>query len=374
MRIAFIVNVDWFFVSHRLPIAMRALDEGHDVWVITKDTGKRITLEKKGIHFIDFPFERSGTNPFHELKCVLKLKKILERNKFDIIHNVTLKASLLGAFAARLAKNQKVVNAISGLGYSFTGGNNTFSGAVVKLFAKIAFSGADNYFIFQNPDDSDIFLSLGITKPDKVFMIKGSGVDIREYSYCEPAKKERIILFLLPARVLRDKGVLEFVAAAKLLENELKGKAKFIIAGQCDKFNRASIPETEIHNLEVQDYIEWVGEQRDMVSTYRNCDVVVLPSYREGLPKSLIEACAIGRPIITTNAPGCKECVIDGVNGLMVPVKDKIVLAAAMKKLFANPAKRLLMGEESRKLAEDQFDVETVINKHFEIYYKLLNC
>jgi glycosyltransferase involved in cell wall biosynthesis len=368
MRIAFITNVDWFFISHRLPLAERAINEGHEVWVITKDTGRLQELANMGIHVIDFPFERSGTNPLHELSCILGLRRIYKKVRPDVVHNITLKASLLSSVAAKLTGFKNVVNAISGFGYTFTSEQPSTLQRIVTLFLKLAFRSKHFAYIFQNPDDAGMFKNMNLVNDNQVYLIKGSGCDLNVYSYTEPLIEAHPIVFLLPARMLRDKGVIEYIEAAKILQKEIQGKAKFLLAGMCDDNNKAGIKESELLPLLIDDYIVWLGHQKDMLSVYKSSDVVVLPSYREGLPKSLIEACAIGRPIISTDVPGCRECVEDGVNGFLVPARTSTQLADAIKRMVYDENLRISMGKASRKLAESEFSIESVVEKHFKIY------
>lgn len=367
MKIVYVVNVDWFFISHRLPLALHAIEEGDEVYLLTFDTGRKEELQQKGIHFVDIPFERSGSNPLHEIKCIRKLKQAYIRINPDIIHHITLKASLLGCIAAKLAHNGNVVNAISGFGYMFTEDRKGLMQTVVKKLIHFAFKSKSFSFILQNPDDVKSVKEMDLVPDDNIYLIKGSGVDLRVYDYFVPQRHEKVSC-LFPARILRDKGVVEFIEAAMQLKNEYEGKVKFVLAGDCDEENPAVLHESELNSMLIPGYIEWIGYQKMMIPVFTSSDIVVLPSYREGLPKSLIEACAIGRPIITTDAIGCRECVYDGENGFLVPVKDSESIAFALKKLFDNDELRLQMGKMSRKLAERDFSIDSVIEKTFAIY------
>lgn len=369
MKIAFVVNVDWFFISHRLPLALHAIERGDEVYLLSYDTGRKSELEQNGIHFIDIPFERSGSNPIHEFKCIRALSRAYKKIKPDIIHHITLKASLLGCFAAKLAKQKCVVNAISGFGYMFTEDRKGIKQTIVKKLIHLSFKSNYFSFILQNPDDVEAVNNMHLVPDDNIYLIKGSGVNLKEYCYSEPKDHSKVIC-LFPARILKDKGVLEFIQAAMLLKDEYEGKVKFVLAGDCDEENPAVLHETELKSKLIPDYIEWVGYQKQMIPVYADSDIVVLPSYREGLPKSLIEASAIGRPIVTTDAIGCRECVADGDNGYLVPIKDAKSLAASLKKLIDSKELRLRMGKRSRDLAERDFSIASVIEKTFAIYDK----
>lgn len=371
-RLFFVTNVDWFFISHRLSLAIHAVKLGYDVYLLTLDTGRKKELLEQGIHFINIPFKRSGSNPFHELKCILLLYWYYIKYKPDIIHHITLKAALLGSVAAKLASNYHVVNAISGLGYNFTNGRNGWLQKTIKLFIHLAFRSKHFSFILQNPDDAAMIESLNLVPNSHIFLIKGSGVDLSIYSYSK-ALSGCPLKVLFPARILLDKGVMEFIGAAKILEKDFYGKVKFILAGDCDKENLAVLGEDRLKELLVLNYIEWIGYQNNMFSVYESSDIVVLPSYREGLPKSLIEACAIGRPIVTTDVPGCRECVKVGYNGYLVPVKDINLLAMSIRELLIDEEKRNEYGLNSRLLAEAEFSIDKVIQQTFQIYSFYLN-
>ena len=366
MKIVFVTNVDWFFISHRLPLALHAIKEGNKVYLLTADTGKKTEIESYGIKFINVPFVRSGSNPFHELKCVLILRKLYKQIKPDFIYQVTLKASLLGSLAAKLCGQKNVVNAISGLGYNFIDGRDGLLQKTIKLVIRLAYKSKNFSFIIQNPDDLAMIKRLNLVPEENVFLIKGSGIDLKEFYYKNPIENNKVRI-LFPARILIDKGVMEFLNAAKLIREKVNERAIFILAGSCDNNNLAVLKEEILLDYLEDGYIEWIGYQQKMFDVYVNSDIVVLPSYREGLPKSLIEACAVGRPIITTDVPGCRECVVDGYNGYLVPAKDIEKMSEYLLKLIGDSELRKELGLNSRKLAEREFSIDKVIEKTFSI-------
>lgn len=366
----YVVNVDSFFISHRLPLAVEAIRRGYNVYVLTRNTGKRNEIESYGIHFVEIPFQRSGTNPFHELQCVFQLFKFYKRLKPDIIHHITLKASLLGSIAAKLSGKYNVVNAISGLGYNFTEGRNGIVQQIVRFLVKTSFKSKYFRFILQNNDDVSYVKSFKLVPDNNVFLIKGSGVNLNEYAYSDVIQKDKLIV-LFPARILLDKGVIEFINSAKGIKSKYSDKVRFVLAGDCDKDNPTVLPEDKLKHYLIDGYIDWIGFQKKMYPIYRESDIVVLPSYREGLPKSLIDACAVGRPIITTDVPGCKECVVDGYNGFLVPQKDSNAISSCLVKLLEDKELRLKFGVNSRKLAEKEFSIVDVVKKTFNIYDSL---
>ena len=370
MRIAFVTNHDWFFMSHRLPLAKHALVQGHEVYLLAIDTGKRGELEQMGIHFVPIPLNPTGTNPLEDIRSVLALSRLYKQLKPDVIHHITIKTTLLGCFAAKLSGQHHVVNAISGLGYAFTDGRNGLLQKVARIAMKMAFHSKFFSFILQNPEDFTSVKSMGYVPADNVYLIKGSGVDLNEFVFT-PLPNNPVLEVLFPARILKDKGIMELIEAAGILREKVLGKAKFVLAGDCTSTNPTAMTEDELKPLLEEGYIEWVGFQKQMKPVYQRSDIVVLPSYREGLPKSLIEACAIGRPIVTCDVPGCRECVVDGVNGYLVTVKDPISLAEGILKLIESPELRAAFGEKGRGLAERDFSIKRVIQQHFDIYERV---
>lgn len=367
MVIVYVVNVDWFFMSHRLPLAKHALEEGNEVYILTADTGWRKELENLGVKFVDIPFKRSGINPFHEIKCISQLVSEYKRIKPDIVHHITLKSSLCGSIAAKIAGVKNVINAISGFGYMFTDDRKGLVKTILSAVIKVAYRSKHFSFILQNPDDINSVKKMNLVPNENVYLIKGSGVNLNTYAYTEPIAKDKLEV-LFPARILRDKGVVELIESAQLLKDKYFDCVKFVLAGDCDEENPAVLHESELKELLVDNYIEWIGYIKNMYPVYQQADIVALPSYREGLPKSLIEACAVGRPIVTTNAIGCKECVVNGINGYLVPVKSVNDLADALESLIIDEKKRLSFGKCSRKMAEQVFSIDSVIDKTFAIY------
>jgi len=367
-KLFIVVNVDSFFLSHRLPIALAAKEQGYDVAIVCANTGCKEEIESYGLFFFDVPFERSGTNPVHELKCIHLLYKLYRKHKPDVIHHVTLKTCLLGSLAAKMLGHKNVVNALSGLGYNFIEGRNGLTQRIMHYMIPIAFKSKTFHFILQNPNDVDLIAKMKLVPSANIVLIKGSGVDLNTYSYTELPRTGKL-QFLFPARMLYDKGLNEFIEAANILKSKICNKAEFVLAGDCDLENLAAIDPDELQKKTDNDYIKWIGFKKNMIPVYQQSSVVVLPSYREGLPKSLIEACAIGRPIITTNVPGCRECVIDGYNGRLIEVKNTEALASAILEFIENKHPMKQYSQNSRCLAEKEFSIENVINRTMEMYY-----
>ena len=367
-KLLFVANVDWFFISHRLIIAEEAMKKGFEVFVACEDTGRSHEITDKGVGFIDLPFSRSGTNPISELSTLIKFYKIYNEVKPDIVHQITLKPVIYGTLISRLLKIKGVVNAVSGLGYNFTANRKGFVQKIMIRLLRIGFKRDNLTIIFQNDDDKKAFHDLGIISDSNIIVkIKGSGVDLVKFPQSQLPSFD-LIKILFPTRMLWDKGVKELRISSEILKEKYKDKVQIILCGLADEDNKAGVSPSYLEDWQDGKYVKWIGYQKDMVKVYQDSHIVVLPSYREGMPKTLIEACAIGRAIVTTDAIGCKECVYEGVNGLKVPVYSTVELAGAIEKLILNHELIQEMGENSRKKAEQEFDVKNVIFKHMEIY------
>jgi glycosyltransferase involved in cell wall biosynthesis len=367
-KIIFLVNIDWFFVSHRLPIAISAIEKGYNVYLLTKVTDKKELLISHGIKVYNIPFERSSKNIFKELLIFFKIFLLYFKIKPDIVHHITMKPIIYGSIAANILKINKNINAFSGLGYLFTNNRKSFIQKIIYLAINISSKNKRNIFIFQNKDDLTFFKeNKVIASQNKNFIIKGSGVDLEIYKETPPPLESKIII-LFPTRMLWDKGVRELYEATLILKKKYFDKITFILAGMIDKDNISSVPEDFILNWQDGEYVKWIGYKENIIDFYISSDIVVLPSYREGLPKSLIEACAIGRAIITTNAIGCKECVDDNFNGFKVQIGSGNKIAEAIIKLIEDRNLIVKMGKNSRIKAEKEFNLKDVIDKHLFIY------
>lgn len=371
IKIFIVINEDRFFLSHRKEIAVSALRRGYDVTLVAKNTGFRSDVEKLGIRMIELPINPTGENIFEELKTLIFLFRLYQRLKPDIVHHVGLKNILWGSLAAKFAKVRGVVNAVSGLGILFSQERPSI---IAKMILKVlCFSHRrDNVVvIFQNEEDKILFLENGIIKTSNARFIKGSGVDLNEFSY-SPEPDSFPIKVIFTARMVVEKGVFILIDAAERLRNLYKGKVQFLLCGGLSN-NPKAIKENELLKCCDGNYIQWLGHRSDVLELLKQSHIVCFPSYyREGVPKSLIEATAIGRPIITTNSIGCKDTVEDGFNGFLVPIKDSVTLADKLTILIDNKSLRETMGMNSRKIAERDFSLDNVVRSHLEIYQELL--
>lgn len=371
-KLLIITNVDWFLISHRLILAKAALEDGWTVYVACEDTGRGLEIGSGGIKFIDFPLSRSGTNPIQEFKLYRRFYNLYKKIKPDVVHQITIKPVVYGSLAAKKVGIKGIVNAISGMGYMFTEGKIGFMQKIILSMMRTGGNHKNVSFIFQNEDDRNTLEKFKILNQCRsINLIKGSGIDLKKFNF-EILPSVNRIRILFPSRMLWDKGVRELKEVTEILKNDYRDKIQFILVGMADDNNKSAVPTSYLNEWQDGDYVIWRGHVNEMVDLYKDSHIVVLPSYREGLPKTLIEACAIGRPIVTTDAIGCKDCVDEGVNGLKVPVKDSKALANALKFLFLDVDLMSKMGAESRKKAEREFDIRDVISKHLLIYNSFL--
>ena len=371
MKLFIVVNVDWFFLSHRLPVALAAKKAGWDVTVVTANTGKLKDIETKGLKAINLPMSRSGMNIFQELRAFRFLYMLYRREKPDVVHHVGIKTILWGSLAAKFAMINGVVNAISGLGGFFAEDNNSILSKVIPSVLRFSHRRDNLLLIFQNQEDRALYFCHHIIKDSQARMIRGSGVDLDVFKYTPEPSNGKIIV-MLTCRMIREKGVFELVEAAELLRKDYESKVEIWIVGGLDD-HPGAITKDEIETVCDGNYIKWLGRRDDIRELLQQCHIYAFPSYyKEGIPKSLIEAAAIGRPIVTTQNIGCKEVVVDGINGYLVPVKDPVSLAERIKMMIDDKDLRVRMGKASREIAENSFSLDEVIEKHLAIYQELV--
>ncbi|EGS63003.1 MULTISPECIES: glycosyltransferase family 4 protein [Vibrio] len=370
-RILFVVNAPEFFLSHRLPLAIAAQKAGYDVHVATAEGPDVQSIQSLGFTHHVVPFVRSGQNPLNELKTLINLIKLFKVIKPSLVHLITIKPVLYGGIAARLTGVEAVVSAVSGLGTVFLAESAIarLRRWLVILMYRFAFNQKRLSVIFQNPDDRDILLSLKTLNTHQVRMIRGSGVDLLDYPFLPEPEGTPVVA--MAARLLKDKGVIEFIEAAKIL-NERNIAVEMKLIGAPDLGNPTSVSQTELDQWAASGFVQLLGYQENIGKHYSEANIICLPSYREGLPKSLVEAAACGRPVVTTDVPGCRDAITPEKTGLLVPVKNAIALADAIEVLVQDTALRKTMGEAGRVLAEEAFAIEKIVEQHMIIYRELL--
>lgn len=372
IKLLLVVNVDWFFISHRLPIAIAAKEMGYDVHIATTLTQTETALSKYGFIIHPLNIRRSSIGFIGALQDFFRLSKLFLKLRPDIVHLVTIKPVLIGGICARITRVPAVVSAVSGLGYIFTGDNGKMHSIVRKVVISLyrsALSHPNQTIIFQNPDDQKELLHKTRIPESKTTIIRGSGIDLSNINPVPEASGA--IIVSMAARLLHDKGVFEFIEAARILQQKDLDIQFWLIGGQ-DEGNPANIGANQLDSWRAEGIVELLGFRNDVLDLYSKSHIVVLPSYREGLPRSLIEAAASGKPIITTDVPGCRDAIDPGKSGILVPPRDAYALAKAIEELVLDSGLRHKMGTAGRRLSERIFDINKVTEAHLSIYQELV--
>ena len=371
MKLLYVVNEARFFLSHRLALGLAAVGRGDEVWVVTGPNTGEAELAQHGFKHVSVPLTRSGFTLFQEVAAYRALKQIYRRENPDLVHHVTIKPVIYGSLAARAAKIPAVVNAVPGLGFVFSrrGLRAGVLRTLVTTLYRFAFANIHMRVIFQNSEDQREFVSQGIVQRERTILIRGSGVDLAAYR--PGLEPDGPPVFVLVARMLSDKGVVEFARAAELVKRQ-HPDWRFLLAGDLDPGNPAALTQTQLDILQQDHGVEWVGFQSDMPKLMAQAHVVCLPTYREGLPKTLLEASAAARAIIATDIAGCREVITPGVNGLLVPPRTVEPLAQAMLQLGGDPELRQRLARSARDKAEAVVAVEDVVDHTFRVYDELL--
>lgn len=362
-------NIDWFW-SHRLPLAKGAVKAGYDVGIVVTGAASDAKLADHGLRGIELPAMDKGLGPLTVAKAIWQIHQIIKAEQPDIVHVITVKYAFLAGLAAWFHPRVKIVHLIAGLGYLFSGQTlrSKILRALVHPLLRMALRRKKTEVIFQNPDDMAIMLQDGLADPAHSHLIRGSGVDIEEFAPRTDIPDSDPPIVVMPTRLVHDKGVSVFVNAARLLRD--RGVAvQMHIAGGLTDYNPLAISEAEMEAMVADGAASWLGRVSDMPELLARATLVAYPShYREGIPKVLLESCAMGKAIITTDHPGCREAVRDGYNGLLVPVKDAAALADAIERLLADSALRTKMGGHSRQRAEDEFAAELIVAQTLAVY------
>jgi glycosyltransferase involved in cell wall biosynthesis len=372
-KILFVVAEDWYFWSHRRPIATAALQNGYEVFVATRvgNCGEKII--EAGFRLLPLRLNRSSYSLFHELRTVAELRRIYQREKPDIIHHIALKPILYGSMAALGSRRVQVVNAFAGLGYLVSSPSfkaRALKQVLWKMF-RFLLNRRNSFLLLQNCEDRDLLVAEVGVRPEKTTVIRGSGVDVNEFQPTDEVPSTPIVL--LSSRMLWIKGICDFVEAAKLLRT--RGiNARFVLAGDTDPGSPGAIPREKLQEWQNAGPVEWWGHQQSMSGMVQQAALVCLPSHGgEGVPKALIEAAAGGRAIVATDVPGCRDIVRHGTNGLLVPPKNPAALADAIDRLLKDAPLRAEMGRRGREIAVNEFSEEKVIQQTLALYHRLLN-
>lgn len=370
-KIIYLVTVDWFFCSHFLERAVAAKNVGYEVIVITHIQNERERLERLGLRVIALDMGRRSLNPLAALKTIQRLVSIYYLERPQIVHHIALKPILIGSIAARLAGVRGVVNAVVGMGFAYSSKHwlARVLRPVVTMVLKRLLNPPGSRVVFENQDDLDASIALGAVKRQDAVLIRGAGVQPQTDRIIREPHDTPVVV--LVARMLWDKGIQEYVTAAEQLHSQ-GVKARYLLVGAVDHDNRASIDERTLLGWNLEGVVEWTGFRSDMNQLLSRADIACLPSYREGLPKSLLEAMAAGLPCVTTDVPGCREAVRHGDNGLLVPACDPQALAQALRQLIEDPVMRVNMGERGRERVQQEFSSQHVIAQTMALYKTVL--
>ncbi|VAX21603.1 Lipid carrier : UDP-N-acetylgalactosaminyltransferase / Alpha-1,3-N-acetylgalactosamine transferase PglA; Putative glycosyltransferase [hydrothermal vent metagenome] len=374
-KIIYFVTEDWYFWLHRMPIAKAALKEGYDVIVATAVAEHGEKIKSEGLRLAPLGLNRSGKNPLREFASLLEITRLYRKEKPDIAHHVALKPVIYGAVAAVLSKTPLTVNALAGLGHVFIA--KGFKAALVRFFIKAALRFSlrrkSAITIFENPDDLNLLVKMGLLDERQAVLIKGTGVDTSLFAPPEqelPSDEAPVVL--LSSRMLMTKGIGDFVEAARILKKR-QTNVRMVLAGSPDPHNPMSIPLSRLEEWDKEGAVEYWGFKEDMAELLKQVSIVVLPSfYGEGVPRSLMEAASAERPVVTYDVPGCREIIRHNVNGLLVPLRDIEALADAIAVLLEDGELRKKMGAEGRRIVEEEFSEEIVVEKTMNLYERAM--
>lgn len=375
MKVVLFANTEWYLYNFRRSLAGTLVDAGYEVLLLSPPGPYGARLQALGLRWEPVPMQRRSLNPLRELALLVHLWRVLRREKPDLVHGFTIKCAVYGALAARFAGVHARVSAVAGMGYVFTSNDvkARMLRPLVRTLLKVALGGRRSRLILQNPDDVELFRAAGLGDAEHVRLIPGSGVDCLRFQPGPARAQGGPTRVLLASRLLWDKGIAEYVqAASRIREIAGIGAVHFLLAGDPDPGNPAAVPESAVRDWVSNGVIEWLGHVDDMPGLLAGVDIAVLPSYREGLPKGLIEAAASGRALVTTDVPGCREVVTDGVDGLLVQPRDPAALAAAILRLHVDPALAGRLGAAARLKALGRFDERRILQETLNVYRELL--
>ena len=361
LRLVFVVTEDWYFWSHRAALAQAAAAAGYEVILVAREGEHGECIRQSGIRFIPWHVQRGRVGLLGEVRALLDLCMILRRLRPDLVHNVALKPMVFGTFAARVSGRAKVVNALVGLGFVYSSKSERARRLrpLVRFLLRLVLGWLGHQVIVQNPEDGEWVRRAGVD-PSQIALIRGAGVDIQRFSPKTPPEDGSVIVSMV-SRMLRDKGVPVLVEAARRLAVDCPG-VQVQLVGPTDPGNLASMTEQELEALHAEGVVRWVGAREDVERVWAESHIAVLPSSREGLPKSLLEAAACARPIIATDTPGCREIVRHGETGLLVPTDDAVSLADAIARLAGDRDLRETLGRRARQLVEAEL-ADAIINE-----------
>lgn len=373
-NILMIINdIAWYW-SHRQPLAKAILARGDNLSLATSGAASDDGVKSMGVVGYDLPEHGKRLGFLFHFKILWSIFLIIRKSKPDIVHAITLRHAFYTGIATRIMFYKPVVFTVAGVGSLFTDNSPKmkFLRSIALPLLRFAFKGNGRFLIFQNPDDKKLMIDHKVVNENQTTIIRGSGVDLTEFPFTPEVKTEDDHVILFSSRLIREKGIDDFIEAARIIKSK-DIKARFQVAGDVYEKNPNSLTREEIQKHNDDGIIEWLGQVSDMPKLFKNISIMVLPSYYgEGVPKILLEAAAIGRPIITCDVPGCREAVIDGQNGILVSPKSPKELAQAIETLLASIKLRNEYGRAGRSMVEEDFHVDSVVSRTLSVYDNLL--
>ncbi|WLE98246.1 MAG: glycosyltransferase family 4 protein [Candidatus Electrothrix communis] len=371
MKIIFFANTDWYLYNFRLDLARSLHKQGAEVVMMSPPGEYGPRIENEGFRWIPLPMNRRSLNPFREVRLLQYICSIYKKEQPDVVHNFTIKSVIYGALAAQAVGIQNRIHAVTGLGHVFISQSMRarILRPLVKGLLRQALRGKGSHLILQNPDDRALFLKHNLIGPEHIHLIRGSGVDTERFAPVQKVRQGKFRV-LLAARLLWEKGIREYVEAAELLIHR-SDELEFLLAGVADLGNPSAVPEQNIRRWQKSGMLTVLGHVENMQQLMTEVDLMVLPSWREGIPRGLLEAASMALPIITTDAPGCREIVENEKNGFLVPVGDAVALAEKIEYLLDHPETCLHFGTAGREKVCKEFDQEIVFRQTWEVYRSL---
>lgn len=375
MKVLFFANTDWYLYNFRLPLAKHLRKQDLEVVMVSPTGPYGPLLQAEGFRWIGLEMNRRSLNPASEVALIRRIANVYAAEKPDIVHHFTIKCVVYGSLIARWNGIRNRVNAVTGMGYVFSdrGFRARLLRPIVRTLIKTALSGEGSRLILQNNDDVAAFIGEELAAPDRTHLIMGSGVDTARFRPQSQDRQHPGMRVLLASRLIWEKGIREYVEAARLVAED-KRPIEFLLAGSPDPGNPGSVPYGQVAKWQQEGVIHYLGHVTDMPALLAGVDIAVLPSYREGVPRSLLEAAACGIPIVTTDVAGCREVVTHGVNGLLVPPRDPIALARAIRFMYDRPSDRRRMGLSGRETVIGGFDERIVFERTLGVYRELLRA
>ena len=371
-RVLFVFTEDWAFLSLFLDRAVAAKDAGYEVGVVVHCTKYQQAIKDHGLQVFTHNISRSGTNPLQEISSILQMVKTFRSFKPTIIHLAALKPILIGSLASLFFPKSKIVNAPVGMGYIFSSSDRKarLLRPILRLVLRFVLGRKRTLTIIENSDDLQTLVDGKFVKKDQIILIRGTGVKLEDFIPTPEPAGPKVVLLI--ARMLRDKGVVEFVESARLIKRS-HPDVDFWLVGDTDSGNPTSLTGDQIRTWESEGLVSWFGYREDVPQLLQQCHIVCLPSYREGFGKVLIEAGAAQRAVVTTNVPGCRESIENGSSGLLVEPRDPVALAAALITLIDNEEMRTAMAAEGRHRVETQFSSDIINAQTLAVYKQVLS-